>query len=114
MQRSDDRILTTHTGSLPRTPALVEMLVRVSRCEAVDAVALACEVEALVVAQVDRRPLPAGQPSQRRICRPQLLAADRLFGKTRRIVGSFNPFSQFSRRCASAPPSIAVMRPAVS
>ena len=46
MERSEDRILTTHTGSLPRTPALVEMLVRVSRREPVDAAALAREVEA--------------------------------------------------------------------
>jgi 5-methyltetrahydropteroyltriglutamate--homocysteine methyltransferase len=46
MKRSDERILTTHAGSLPRTPALVEMLVRVSRREPVDADALAREVEA--------------------------------------------------------------------
>src|SRR6266852_1424349 len=36
MQRSTSRILTTHAGSLPRTPALVEMLVARSRNEAVD------------------------------------------------------------------------------
>jgi 5-methyltetrahydropteroyltriglutamate--homocysteine methyltransferase len=46
MQRSDERILTTHAGSLPRTPALVEMLVRLSRREPVDTAALAREVEA--------------------------------------------------------------------
>ncbi len=46
MKRSEERILTTHAGSLPRTPALVEMLVRVSRREPVDAAALAREVEA--------------------------------------------------------------------
>ena len=37
MQRSRDRILTTHTGSLPRPPALVELYVRKGRGEAVDA-----------------------------------------------------------------------------
>ena len=37
MQRSRDRILTTHTGSLPRPPGLVELYVRKGRGEAVDA-----------------------------------------------------------------------------
>ena len=36
MQRSESRILTTHAGSLPRTEALVDLLARVSRREAVD------------------------------------------------------------------------------
>src|SRR3954454_1223248 len=37
MRHSDTRILTTHTGSLPRPPALVELYVRKARGEAVDA-----------------------------------------------------------------------------
>jgi len=37
MQRSTDRILTTHTGSLPRPPALTEALVRIDRGEGSDA-----------------------------------------------------------------------------
>src|SRR5437899_2784217 len=41
MKRSDDRILTTHAGSLPRSPALLEMLVRLSKREPVDAAAMA-------------------------------------------------------------------------
>ena len=36
MQRSDSRILTTHTGSLPRPPGLVELYVRKARGEPVD------------------------------------------------------------------------------
>ena len=40
MQRSDDRILTTHTGSLPRPAALTQLHVRRSRGEAVDQAAL--------------------------------------------------------------------------
>ena len=28
MKTSDERILTTHTGSLPRTPALTDLLIR--------------------------------------------------------------------------------------
>jgi 5-methyltetrahydropteroyltriglutamate--homocysteine methyltransferase len=36
MHRSRDRILTTHTGSLPRPPALVDLYVRKGRGEAVD------------------------------------------------------------------------------
>jgi len=37
MQRSNDRILTTHTGSLPRPPALTRLYAMRSRGEAVDA-----------------------------------------------------------------------------
>ncbi len=40
MQRSDTRILTTHTGSLPRPKDLVAMQVRLSRKEPVDTTAL--------------------------------------------------------------------------
>src|SRR3984957_5551862 len=37
MRLSETRILTTHTGSLPRPPALVELYVRKARGEKVDA-----------------------------------------------------------------------------
>ena len=40
MQRSERRILTTHAGSLPRTPELIALLVRRSRREPVDPVEL--------------------------------------------------------------------------
>jgi 5-methyltetrahydropteroyltriglutamate--homocysteine methyltransferase len=40
MKRSETRILTTHTGSLPRPEGLVEMLGAVSRGEQVDEAAL--------------------------------------------------------------------------
>jgi 5-methyltetrahydropteroyltriglutamate--homocysteine methyltransferase len=59
MERSETRILTTHAGSLPRSPALLEMLVRVSRREPVDAAALAREVEASTRVAVARQ-LAAG------------------------------------------------------
>jgi 5-methyltetrahydropteroyltriglutamate--homocysteine methyltransferase len=45
MERSQHRILTTHAGSLPRRPALLELLVRQSRHEPVDAAAFAQAVE---------------------------------------------------------------------
>jgi 5-methyltetrahydropteroyltriglutamate--homocysteine methyltransferase len=45
MQRSDNRILTTQAGSLPRRQALLELLVRKSRREPVDAAAFAEAVE---------------------------------------------------------------------
>jgi len=45
MERSDGRILTTHTGSLPRSPALLQMLVSLSKRGEVDATALAREIE---------------------------------------------------------------------
>jgi 5-methyltetrahydropteroyltriglutamate--homocysteine methyltransferase len=46
MRRSDDRILTTHAGSLPRPKALVDLFARASRGETVDAAALAAQVTA--------------------------------------------------------------------
>jgi 5-methyltetrahydropteroyltriglutamate--homocysteine methyltransferase len=46
MIRSDRRILTTHAGSLPRRERLVAMLVKTSRGEEVDGVAMAAEIEA--------------------------------------------------------------------
>ena len=45
MECSSTRILTTHAGSLPRPKALVEMMVRKSRREEVDAAAFAQAVE---------------------------------------------------------------------
>ena len=45
MLHSETRILTTHAGSLPRTPELVELLVRHSRREAVDPAALEAATE---------------------------------------------------------------------
>ena len=59
MKRSEHRILTTHVGSLPRPPALRDLLVRQDRGEAVDAAALAREAEAAVRHVVDRQ-LEAG------------------------------------------------------
>jgi 5-methyltetrahydropteroyltriglutamate--homocysteine methyltransferase len=46
MLRSDARILTTHAGSLPRSKALVDLLVRQSRHEPVDLAALTNAVDA--------------------------------------------------------------------
>ncbi len=48
MKRSDQRILTTHVGSLPRTPALRDLLVRQDRGDKIDAVTLARESETAV------------------------------------------------------------------
>ena len=57
MLTSDDRILTTHAGSLPRPPALAELHGRRSRGEAVDPDELRRAVEeataAVIAAQVD-------------------------------------------------------------
>ena len=59
MKRSERRILTTHTGSLPRPPALRDLLVRQDRGEAVDAGVLAGEAEA-AVRHVVQKQLEAG------------------------------------------------------
>jgi len=59
MKRSESRILTTHVGSLPRTPALRDLLVSQDRGERVDGAALAREAEA-AVRHVVARQLEAG------------------------------------------------------
>ena len=59
MKRSEHRILTTHVGSLPRPPALRDLLVRQDRGEAVDGGALAREAEAAVRYVISRQ-LDAG------------------------------------------------------
>jgi 5-methyltetrahydropteroyltriglutamate--homocysteine methyltransferase len=59
MKRSEQRILTTHVGSLPRPPALRDLLVRQDRGEAVDPAALAREAEA-AVRHVVQKQLEAG------------------------------------------------------
>ncbi|HEX2103757.1 MAG TPA: cobalamin-independent methionine synthase II family protein [Solirubrobacteraceae bacterium] len=55
MKRSTDRILTTHTGSLPRPPQLLAELMRRDRGEPVDADALAARVRAAVADSVRRQ-----------------------------------------------------------
>jgi 5-methyltetrahydropteroyltriglutamate--homocysteine methyltransferase len=59
MLKSDRRILTTHTGSLPRPAALTELYVRRSQHEAVDAAALDALGKA-ALAEVVRKQLAAG------------------------------------------------------
>jgi 5-methyltetrahydropteroyltriglutamate--homocysteine methyltransferase len=48
MQRSEERILTTHVGSLPRNPKLRDLLVRQDRGEVIDEAELDHEVDAAV------------------------------------------------------------------
>ena len=45
MLRSENRILTTHAGSLPRRESLTAMLVKISRGEDVDRAAMLREIE---------------------------------------------------------------------
>ena len=59
MIRSEHRILTTHVGSLPRPPALRDLLVRLDRGEAIDGAAFAREAEA-GVSHVVRKQIDAG------------------------------------------------------
>jgi 5-methyltetrahydropteroyltriglutamate--homocysteine methyltransferase len=55
MKRSTDRMLTTHTGSLPRPAELLEDLLRRDRGEPVDAAALDARVRAAVAYSVRRQ-----------------------------------------------------------
>jgi 5-methyltetrahydropteroyltriglutamate--homocysteine methyltransferase len=59
MKRSEHRLLTTHVGSLPRPPALRDLLVRHDRGESIDPAALAREAQA-AVRHVVARQLQAG------------------------------------------------------
>ncbi len=59
MKHSERRILTTHVGSLPRSPALRDLLIRYDRGEAVDPALLAREAEA-AVRHVVARQIEAG------------------------------------------------------
>jgi len=59
MKRSESRILTTHTGSLPRPPVLRDLLVRQDRGDDIDSAALTRESEA-AVRHVVARQLEAG------------------------------------------------------
>ena len=59
MRRSEGRILTTHAGSLPRPPALVEALTRLNRREAVDRAEFAAMVDD-AVSDVVRRQVEVG------------------------------------------------------
>ena len=59
MKSSDDRILTSHVGSLPRGPLLTDLLIRQEAGEAIDDAALAAEIDA-AVAHVVRRQRAAG------------------------------------------------------
>jgi 5-methyltetrahydropteroyltriglutamate--homocysteine methyltransferase len=59
MKSSDDRILTSHVGSLPRGAVLTDLLIRQEAGEAIDAAALAAEIDA-AVAHVVRRQREAG------------------------------------------------------
>jgi 5-methyltetrahydropteroyltriglutamate--homocysteine methyltransferase len=59
MKRSEHRILTTHTGSLPRPPALRDLLVRQDHGEAIEPALFAREAEA-AVRHVIRQQLQAG------------------------------------------------------
>ena len=54
MKRSTERILTTHVGSLPRPPDLLEMIQAKERGGAFDAAGFAARVKS-AVAEVVRR-----------------------------------------------------------
>src|SRR5918911_5004431 len=59
MKRSEHRILTTHTGSLPRPPRLTELLFARESGEAVDPDTLHAEVRS-AVADIVRSQVEAG------------------------------------------------------
>ena len=86
MQRSTDRILTTHTGSLPRPPELTRLYARQSRGEAVDAAEIAAAGHAALRA--------IGELTERKAEQPLRLA-----GRLRATLS----FSQIDEIMASGP-----------
>ena len=59
MQKSDERILTTHVGSLPRNPELTDLLIDQEQGQAIDAAALERQSEIAVQHVIDEQ-LKAG------------------------------------------------------
>jgi len=59
MHRSDSRILTTHVGSLPRSPALADLLIRQEQGQTIDPAELARQEE-MAVQHVVHKQLEAG------------------------------------------------------
>ena len=59
MQKSDERILTTHVGSLPRNPELTDLLIDQEQGKAIDTTALAHQSETAIQHVVDEQ-LKAG------------------------------------------------------
>jgi 5-methyltetrahydropteroyltriglutamate--homocysteine methyltransferase len=59
MQRSRDRILTTHVGSLPRNETLTDLLIKREAGEAIDSAAMAAEMDK-AVAEVVRKQAECG------------------------------------------------------
>ena len=59
MQKSDERILTTHVGSLPRNPELTDLLIDQEQGKAVEAAALERQSERAVQHVIDEQ-LKAG------------------------------------------------------
>src|SRR5687767_5430162 len=55
MRKSDERVLVTHVGSLPRNPALRDLLVRQDRGQPIDERELEHQVEAAVQVVVTKQ-----------------------------------------------------------
>src|SRR5580698_7947419 len=55
MKSSDDRILTSHVGSLPRNEALTDLLIRQEAGDPIDAAVLAAEIDSSVAHVVSRQ-----------------------------------------------------------
>jgi 5-methyltetrahydropteroyltriglutamate--homocysteine methyltransferase len=92
MKRSTDRILTTHTGSLPRTPKVIELLL----AERQNRGARKAELNAAVsdaIAHVVQKQIESGidviNDGEQGEVWPEV--GDGLRGRRRRIVGVFEP-----------------------
>ena len=121
MERSTDRILTTHTGSLPRPDDLLAMLQRKESGEAFDPVALALRVRS-AVAEIVRKQTEAGldvvndgemgKPSYSTYVKDRLSGFERIEKSVPLRATDLAEFRNFARRGASETGVAVLKRPA--
>jgi hypothetical protein len=70
MKRSTNRILTTHTGSLPRPEDLIKMMYAREEGVPVDAAALAARIRSAVAEVLKKQAGTITIPATRSICSP--------------------------------------------
>jgi 5-methyltetrahydropteroyltriglutamate--homocysteine methyltransferase len=121
IQRSQDRILTTHTGSLPRPPELIDMIRRKEAGEAVDDAAFQAKVREAVALTV-RRQMEAGidlvsdgeegKPSYATYIKDRATGFEGERPAQTRIQGEARDFPEYNERRMSTSPVSMLRRPA--
>jgi 5-methyltetrahydropteroyltriglutamate--homocysteine methyltransferase len=121
MKRSTDRILTTHTGSLPRPDDLLTMLQQKESGEAFDPAALAARVKS-AVAEIVRKQMEAGvdivndgemgKPSYSTYVKDRMSGFDATEKSAQLRAADLGEFRNFARRGAGETGVAVLKRPA--